>query len=294
MRFEGRRGAGSVTIIGPGRLGQALGKMLTQAGVPMELVVARRISRARRAVRFIGAGQAAALGDFRINRAKVILLTTTDAAIRPVAEALAARGMDWRGKVVLHTCGSLPASILQSLARRGAAIGSIHPFQPIPDPATGVQTLPGCYWAVEGAAPARAAGEEIVRLLRGIAFPIRPSRKALYHVSGIMVCPALLGLLSHSERLLTLAGVPSDIARAMLARSVRETVGNFTRLGGRRALTGPAARGDWATLRRHFAALRRDAPGVVPAYAALVSTMLRLTGKRPPSAFKKVLRNAGN
>ena len=285
-------GGRKVTIVGPGRLGQALGKLLAQAGVPIDLVVARRVSRARQAVRFIGAGTPAALDDPRLSRADVILLTTTDAAVEPVARVLAACGADWRGKVVLHTCGSLPSSVLRPLARRGAAIGSIHPFQPIPNPSTGIQTLPGCYWAIEGAARARAVGKRIVRSLAGIPFPIRPSRKALYHASGIMVCPALLGLMSQSERLLELAGVPAKIARPMLVRSVSQTVANFARLGGRRALTGPAARGDWTTLRRHFAALRRASPDVVPAYAALVSAMLRLAGKRPPGEFKKALRNA--
>ena len=285
-------GGRKVTIVGPGRLGQALGRLLAKAGVPIDLVVARRVSRARQAARFIGAGTPAALDDPRLGRAGVVLLTTTDAAIEPVAKVLATRSADWRGKVVLHTCGSLPSSVLRSLARRGAAIGSIHPFQPVPNPSTGIQTLPGCYWAIEGAAQACALGKRIVRLLKGTPFPIRPSRKVLYHASGIMVCPALLGLMSQSERLLKLAGVPARIARPMLARSVGETVANFARLGGRRALTGPATRGDWTTLRRHFAALRRALPDVVPAYAALVSAMLRLAGKRPPREFKKALRNA--
>ena len=128
----------SVTIVGPGRLGQALGRLLAQAGVAINLVAARQLARAQKAARFIGAGMPASLNDARLNRADVILLTTADTAIEPMARALAAGGADWRGKVVLHTCGSLPSSVLKPLARRGAAIGSIHPFQTIPNPATGV------------------------------------------------------------------------------------------------------------------------------------------------------------
>jgi predicted short-subunit dehydrogenase-like oxidoreductase (DUF2520 family) len=280
-----------VAIVGPGRLGQALGRLLAQAGVAIDLVAARKVSRARQAVRFIGAGTPVALDDPRLSRAGVILLTTADAAIEPVARALAARGADWRGKVVLHTCGSLPSSVLESLARRGAAIGSMHPFQPIPDPSTGIQNLPGCYWAVEGAAPARALGERMVRLLDGTPFPIRPTRKALYHASGIMVCPALLGLLSQSERLLELAGVPAKIARPMLVRSVSQTVANFAKLGAPRALTGPAVRGDWQTVRRHLNALRRYSPDVVPVYVELLRAMLRLSGQRPGRIIERVLRD---
>jgi predicted short-subunit dehydrogenase-like oxidoreductase (DUF2520 family) len=44
-------------------------------------------------------------------------------------------------------------------------------------------------------------------------------------------------------------------------------------LGAAAALTGPAARGDWATLRRHLAALD---PGEHDAYRALAAAARRL------------------
>ncbi|MBI3263850.1 MAG: DUF2520 domain-containing protein [Acidobacteria bacterium] len=41
-------------------------------------------------------------------------------------------------------------------------------------------------------------------------------------------------------------------------------------------MTGPAARGDWPTLERHLATLRRTSPEVAPLYRELVRAMLRL------------------
>ena len=276
-----RRGP-SVTIVGPGRLGQALGRLLAQAGVAIDLVAARQLARARKAARFIGAGTPATLDDPRLSRAEVILLTTADAAIEPVARDLAVGSEDWRGKVVLHTCGSLPSSILKPLARRGAAIGSIHPFQTVPNPATGVRNLPGCSWAIEGDARARAVGARIVRRLGGKPFPIRAGRKVLYHASAFLVCPTLLSLLDQSERLLKLAGVPSRVARPMLAGFVSETVENFAKLGARRALTGPAVRGDWPTIENHLRELRRHAPAALPVYRELLRVIVRLAGRKLP------------
>lgn len=282
-----RRGL-SAMIVGPGRLGQALGRLLAHAGVAIDLVAARQLARARKAVRFIGAGAPATLDDPRLSRADVILLTTADAAIEPVARALAAGGADWRGKVVLHTCGSLPSSVLKPLARRGAAIGSIHPFQTVPNPATGVRNLPGCYWAIEGDPRARAVGARIVRRLDGKPFPIRPGRKVLYHASAFLVCPTVLALLDQSERLLKLAGVPPRVARPMLAGFVSETVGNFARLGARRALTGPAVRGDWPTIEKHLRELRRHAPAALPVYCELLRVIVRLAGRRLPRHLERL------
>ena len=280
----------SVAIIGPGRVGQALAKLLVQAGIPVCYVVARRLAAARRAVRFIGSGLAVLLADPRWLNAGVIVLTTTDAALEPLARDLASRRGDWSGKVVLHTCGSLPAAVLEPLRRRGAAIGSLHPFQTIPNPAAGVRNLKGCFWSIEGDAAARKVAAKWVKALGGVAFHIRPSQKTLYHAAAFLVCPTLVTLMERSARLLRQAGVPARIVRPMLGQFVEETVRNFVKLGGRRALTGPAVRGDWLTIQRHLRALRRSAPDIIPLYRALVRAMLRLTGRRLPPSLERILK----
>lgn len=292
MKLRGRawRGSLGVAIVGPGRVGQAVGKLLVQTGIPVRFVAARRLAAARRAVRFIGSGQPVAVADFQWANAGVILLTTTDAALGPLARDLAVRRRDWSGKVVLHTCGSLPAKVLEPLRQRGAAIGSLHPFQTIPNPAAGVRNLKGCYWGIEGDAVARDVATRWVKALNGVAFPVRASRKTLYHAAAFLVCPAVVTLMDRSARLLRRAGVPAKIVRPMLGRFVTETVKNFVSLGGRRALTGPAVRADWTTIRRHRATLRRFSPDVLPVYRELVRAMLHLAGERPPTVLQRAFK----
>jgi predicted short-subunit dehydrogenase-like oxidoreductase (DUF2520 family) len=280
----------SVAIIGPGRVGQALGKLLADAGVPICFVAARRPEAARRAVRFIGSGVPVALNSRQLAEISVILLTTADAALQPVAHHLTALGSDWSGRVVLHTCGSLPSMVLQPLRRRGAAIGSLHPFQTVPSPSAGVRNLKSCFWSIEGDPAARKVAARWVKALGGVAFPIRASQKTLYHAAAFLVCPTLVTLMDQSARLLRQAGVPARIARPMLGRFVAETVRNFVEFGGRRSLTGPAVRGDWPTIRRHLRALRRSFPDIVPLYHALVRAMLRLTGRKPPPSLERILK----
>ena len=284
------RGKSEVAIVGPGRVGQALGKLLAEAGVPITLIAARRPGAARRAARFVGSGRPVGIEDPRVTEATVILLTTADAALEPVARDLARRRRDWSGRVVLHTCGSLPSSVLQPLRRRGAAIGSLHPFQTIPNPTAGVRNLKGCFWSIEGDAAARKVAAKWVKALGGVAFHIRPSKKTLYHAAAFLVCPTLVTLMDRSAWLLRQTGVPARIVRPMLGQFVEETVRNFVKLGGRRALTGPAVRGDWLTIQRHLRALRRSAPDIIPLYRVLVRAMLRLTGRRLPPSLERILK----
>jgi predicted short-subunit dehydrogenase-like oxidoreductase (DUF2520 family) len=274
----GRRSDSTVAIVGPGRLGQAMGRLLLDAGVPVEFVAARQLARARKAVRFIGGGKALNLKDCPVAQADVILMTTSDAAISPVARRLANCRKDWSGRIILHTCGSLPASVLDPFKMRGAAVGSLHPYQTVPNPSAGARNLPGCYWAVEGDRRAVGLAQRWVKLLDGKSFAIAPEFKPLYHLSAFLVCPTAVTLMDCSERLLLEAGVPKKVARPMLGMFVAETVNNFVEFGGRKSLTGPAVRGDWVTLQRHIAQLQRFAPEVIPAYVELVDLMLGVAG----------------
>ncbi len=272
-----------VALIGPGRLGQAMGRLLSQAGIPIVFVVSRRLTAARRAAGFIGSGRPLSFAQAAgMAPAGVVLLTTADLALAQVAHELAKTDINFNGKTVLHTCGSLPASVLDPLRRRGASIGSLHPYQTVPSPRAGVRNLSGCFWGIEGEPKARRVAERWVKVLGGVAFRVRPEQKTLYHASASLVCPTVVTLMDHSLRLLRRSGIRARVARPMLARFVAETAENFARLGARRALTGPAVRGDWQTLRRHLTALRRASPDIVPAYTELLRAMLRLSGRRAP------------
>jgi len=158
----------------------------------------------------------------------------------------------------------------------------MHPFQTVPSARAGVRSLKGCYWGVEGDAQARKVAGQFVRLLGGVEFPVRPERKTLYHAAALLSCPTIVTLMERSRLLLQKSGVPARVVRPMLAKFVAETARNFANLGARRALTGPAVRGDWKTIRRHLAALRRSSPQTVPVYRALLREMLRLAGRRRP------------
>jgi predicted short-subunit dehydrogenase-like oxidoreductase (DUF2520 family) len=274
-----------VAIIGPGRIGQAMGHLLAQSRVPIAFIAARNLAAARRAVRFIGKGAPTALSDSRLQGASVFLITTSDSAIAGVARTLAQQGRGgdaWQGKVVLHTCGSLGSAVLRPLKLRGAAIGSLHPYQTVPNPQSGLRNLGGAFWALEGDRPALRVARDWVRRMGGVAFPIRPEEKTLYHLSAFIVCPTLVTLMAQATDLLKQAGVPLRISRPMLRQFVAETARNFADLGARRSLTGPAVRGDWATIRRHLTALKRSAPAFVPVYKSLLQAMLRLVGAGIP------------
>jgi predicted short-subunit dehydrogenase-like oxidoreductase (DUF2520 family) len=252
-------------------------------------VAARRLASARRAVGFIGSGRAVTLDSADLANAHVLLLTTSDSALAEVARALAKRRKNWKGTIVLHTSGAWPAggmdSVLQPFRHRGASTASLHPLQTVPSAQAGVRNLIGCSWAIEGDPQGVKLGRRWVRALRGTGFTLRPQHKPAYHAAAVIACAGVVTLMENSRRLLEQSGVAPKRARRMLEGFVTETAKNFAALGARRALTGPAVRGDWATIRKHLGALENQAPDLVPLYKSLLHSMWRLNGRRPPRGF---------
>jgi predicted short-subunit dehydrogenase-like oxidoreductase (DUF2520 family) len=100
--------------------------------------------------------------------------------------------------------------------------------------------------------------------------------RVLYHAAAVVASNHLVALMGQVERLALAAGVPLE-AYLDLAD---ETLANVRALGPRGALTGPAARGDEATIRRHLRALPADER---KAYRALAEAARRLATEEAPT-----------
>jgi predicted short-subunit dehydrogenase-like oxidoreductase (DUF2520 family) len=89
----------------------------------------------------------------------------------------------------------------------------------------------------------------------------------------------LVALLGQVERLAAAAGVPAEAYWDL----ARPTIDNVVELGAAAALTGPVARGDWETVRRHLAAI---APDERDAYLAMSVAAARLVGRDVPDDLR--------
>ncbi|HVE68480.1 MAG TPA: DUF2520 domain-containing protein, partial [Solirubrobacteraceae bacterium] len=90
---------------------------------------------------------------------------------------------------------------------------------------------------------------------------------ALYHAAASMASNFLITLEAAAERLAATAGADRDL----LAPLVRATVENWAALGPERALTGPVARGDEATVARQRAAVEERTPELLGLFDELTA-----------------------
>lgn len=141
---------------------------------------------------------------------------------------------------------------------------SLHPLMTVTDRAA---SFAGAGAAVD-ATTARA-----LAFARGLAeaLGLRPVHvaaedRALYHAAASMASNFLVTLEAAAERMAAEAGVQRDL----LVPLVRATVENWASLGPERALTGPVARGDEATVTRQREAIAERAPEALELFDALV------------------------
>jgi predicted short-subunit dehydrogenase-like oxidoreductase (DUF2520 family) len=250
-------------VIGSGRAGGSFHIALAQAGWETELVVARPL--------VSGPGpdspdtETTEIQRFDLDTVDLVVLAVPDEAIVNIARVLPVTDA-----VVAHVSGACGLDVLAPHRR----IGSIHPLMSLPDAATGSRRLlDSCTFAVDGD-PLMA---EVAASLGGRSIDVPASSRALYHATASIAANHLTALCAQVESLAAQVGVPADAYWTLM----RTTLDNVADVGPAAALTGPAARADWDTIRAHLAALPTDEDRHL--YRALCEHAARLAGQDMPA-----------
>jgi predicted short-subunit dehydrogenase-like oxidoreductase (DUF2520 family) len=269
----------SFTLVGAGRLGTVLAAALARRGWTPELIVDTDARAARDARRAIGAGRATVSVRASSRLGDVVLIAVPDAEIARAAAGLAASGVRWERRTVLHTSGLQPARLLAPLARHGALVASLHPVQSFARKDAPASVFSGITWGVEGDPAAVATCVRIVRALRGRVLLLSEQDKPLYHAACSLASNALVALEATAAGALRAIGIGGPEAEAMLFPLLQGTLQNVKNLGLEKALTGPVLRGDVDTIRGHLEALWGD-PEAREVYLVLGRRALGLAAKR--------------
>ena len=287
-----QRKSETVSIVGAGRVGRALGRRLHELGWSVGAVTGRSKSTARAAVRVIGAGQPLDDPTCQVLNSRVVLITIPDSAIEGVAKDLARLGgKEWSGKVVLHTSGALDSSVLQPLAELGAATGSMHPMQTFSN--QNIPDLAKCIFGIDGCPAALQVARKMIHQMDGVAVRLSGANKAAYHAAGSFACVYVLALMETATRLLMTQGFKRRQAMRALLPLTRQTLDNFERVGPLAAWTGPLSRGDFSTIERHVKSLADFEPEYLDTYMTLSRLTARVLAAQPGAMLKQLDRIFG-
>ena len=258
----------AVGVVSAGRVGSVLGAALARAG--HVVVAASAVSKAsvRRAeellpdVPLLPPDEVAA-------RADLVLLAVPDDALGGLVRGLVATDSLRAGQIVVHTSGAHGVDVLRPAAEVGVLPLALHPAMTFTGRAEDLHRVVACCVGVTAGEDDLAGwnvGEALVVEMDAEPVRVPEAVRPLYHAALTHGANHLATLVTECVDLLRNAGI--EPAERVISPLLSAALDNALRHGDR-ALTGPVARGDAGTVRKHITVLREAAPDTVQAYLAL-------------------------
>lgn len=199
--------------------------------------------------RLLAAGLTVTAGRQPADEVELVLLAVPDGVIGEVAQTIPV------GPWIAHVSGATSVGALAPHVRRF----SLHPLQTLTED-RGPEQLDGAWAALTFESPeAGTVARWLAERLRLHPFELADAEKALYHAGASMASNYLVTLYRLAARLLTDSGAPPEALVPLMRRVIENGF----------QLTGPIARGDWATVDAHLAAIAEREPDIEPVYRAL-------------------------
>jgi len=252
-------------FIGAGTVGTALAMRLHEKGYPVVAVSSRSHTSAQKLAQVIDGCQAVINNQAVADTAELIFITTPDGVIPPVVLQT-----KWHpGQSVVHCSGADSTNILEPASKFGARVGAFHPLQTFASVKQAIDNIPGSTFAIEAEEPLLTILKEMATALDGHCIKLAAGDKVIYHAAAVIACNYLVTLVKLATDLWQTFDVPRQEATRALMPLLRGTLNNVANVGIPQCLTGPIARGDAGTIRKHISALQRVAPGVLSTYREL-------------------------
>ncbi len=265
-----------VNIIGAGRLGQTIGRLLVKHHLAKIAGVRNRsLESSMAAIQWIGDGQYFSNSQ-PLPLADIIFITTPDDHICETSIEICRSEKIKQGSIFIHCSGVLTSDIMSAAKRKGALVASVHPMGSFSAGDTSVEQYAGTYCAMEGDIDALQLIEPLFQSMGFITHKIAKEKKSLYHAAGVFVSNYLVTLAENAFHCLCDAGVEEKIALNMMVSLMKGTISNIeTSSSPKEVLTGPINRGDLSTIKTHVSCFSDDKQRAL--YRALGKATIALT-----------------
>ena len=272
MNMKKRR-LNNFAIIGTGMVGTAIGFLLNKSGYKVISIYDKSTAAMKRALPYIGA-KAYPTPREAVQNADGVLITTPDDLILSACKEIAITS-EIKGKFVFHMSGAGGLDLVAPAQIAGASVASIHPLQSFSSIDQAIQNIPGSYFGVTADKKAQLLANKIIRDLGGIPLIISPQQKPLYHAAACFASNYLVSLMNVVESIYQAIGLNKKDAHKAFLPLVYGSLKNIEKSGSVSSLTGPIARGDSGTIKKHITALNKN----LPQYSSLYSSLGLITVK---------------
>ena len=251
-----------ITLIGAGNVGAHLGKRFKKKKITVEQVYSRTLAPAKALGKKIGAAYTNDLSEITAT-ADIYIVAVKDDVIGHVGEALA-KNNGFKEKLVVHTSGAVASTVLRPYFDN---YGVFYPLQTFSkNKKISFKNIPICVDAHKD-----ASKELLLNLGRKISNQtqiITDDERAILHVAAVFVN-------NFSNHLFHIAATiceKEQLDFKLLQPLLQETVRKINNQAPIDMQTGPARRGDTATIQKHLKYLQQF-PEYTDLYAVLTKSI---------------------
>ncbi|MDK2805501.1 DUF2520 domain-containing protein [Thermoanaerobacterium thermosaccharolyticum] len=245
-----------VGFIGAGKIGTGLGILLSHSSIKVSGYLSRSVNSSLNASSLTNSAAFSKYEDI-INASDVIIISTKDDCIESIMEEILKHKSIINNKIFVHLSGSISIDVLKPLKEYGHTM-VLHPVQTCPSIEAAVSLLPESYFTIEGDAIAANAGINIVKAIGAKPIVIDGVNKPLYHASCVTASNYLVTLIKSANEMLKASGFPIEKYPDLLLPLIRGTLKNIEENGCEASLSGPIARCDIDTIKRHVENIKDD------------------------------------
>ncbi len=252
-------------FIGAGTVGTALAVRLSSKGYRVVAVSSRSQASAKNLAQAVSDCQAFNNNQAVADTAEFIFITTPDDTIADAASAI-----QWHaGQSVVHCSGADSTDILEPAQKQGAHTGVFHPLQTFASVRQAIENMPGSTFTLEAEEPLLNTLKDMATALGGHWIELKAKDKVIYHAAAVIACNYMVTLVKLAADLWQTFAIPPHQATQALLPLIRGTIHNIDTVGIPQCLTGPIARGDTGTIKKHLEALQKTAPDLLSTYREL-------------------------
>ena len=252
-------------FIGAGTVGTALAVLLSSKGYRVTGVSSRSRTSAQNLAKAVDGCRVLNDNQSVAANTDLVFITTPDDTIARVASQV-----KWhKGQSVVHCSGADSTDILEPVRKLGAMVGSFHPLQTFAGVKQAMENIPGSTFALEAEEPLLGTLKDMATALGGHWIELKGTDKVAYHAAAVFACNYLVTLVKLATDLWQTFSIPPDQATKALLPLIRGTLHNIDTIGIPQCLTGPIARGDTGTIKKHLNALKEKTPVLLSTYKEL-------------------------
>jgi predicted short-subunit dehydrogenase-like oxidoreductase (DUF2520 family) len=279
-----------IAVIGAGRVSYSLVNALVKSGFNVSTIVSRSVTSAKTlAVRLKIKNFSSDLYSLTADP-KIFFLSVPDNQISKVAKEISKLNLDFENSIFIHLSGAENISVLDALKKKGAYTASFHIMQTFPDKK--LFNLKNSYAAIETKnKKAESFLFTLAKRLNLHPFKISSQNKIYYHLAGVYSSNFLVANQYYVKKLFDRTNFGVDYKKVFHPIS-EMTLKNVKEKDVQNAVSGPVARGDIITVKKHLKILRNDNT-LRSNYISQSLTLLELLKKRDKklSDSQKELKN---